>query len=314
MSLHNLTVGITSSRRAAELAHIVKSFGGIPYIAPTVGLVDAGTNTIETKYILETVVSTAVDYFIFMTGPSIHYLFKIAEALGLKNALVRCICNSTVISRSHKPSAVLHAYGIQTDLMPEDNTMKGIIDILKTKKISKKRVVVVGSACSNKSLKNEKELREATVVELPLFRYSSLLDKTADNILKDMGYRHQKPEIGSILKLINDLIQGDVQVITFTSPPSVLGLMHVGTIENNLPRLRNALNEGVIVVSVGPSTTETLEQNGINVDVVPKVFRIGPMISALTQYLSANMKTQDTPAKLKTAFEHIKLRSNNQVT
>jgi uroporphyrinogen-III synthase len=38
MSLSNMTVAVTGSRRANELAHIIKSFGGKPYIAPTIGI------------------------------------------------------------------------------------------------------------------------------------------------------------------------------------------------------------------------------------------------------------------------------------
>jgi hypothetical protein len=38
MSLSNLTVAVTGSRRANELAHIMGSFGSRPYIAPTIGI------------------------------------------------------------------------------------------------------------------------------------------------------------------------------------------------------------------------------------------------------------------------------------
>ena len=38
MPLRGLTVAITGSRRASELAHLVLTFGGVPYVAPTVGI------------------------------------------------------------------------------------------------------------------------------------------------------------------------------------------------------------------------------------------------------------------------------------
>jgi len=38
MSLSGITVAITSSRRASELASLVRKFGGVPYIAPTIGI------------------------------------------------------------------------------------------------------------------------------------------------------------------------------------------------------------------------------------------------------------------------------------
>jgi hypothetical protein len=38
MTLDGLTVAITSSRRAGELARIVENLGGETYIAPTLGI------------------------------------------------------------------------------------------------------------------------------------------------------------------------------------------------------------------------------------------------------------------------------------
>ncbi|HZD36621.1 MAG TPA: hypothetical protein VE130_15565 [Nitrososphaeraceae archaeon] len=38
LSLSNLVAAVTGSRRAQELARIIRSFRAIPYIAPTIGI------------------------------------------------------------------------------------------------------------------------------------------------------------------------------------------------------------------------------------------------------------------------------------
>ncbi|HEY9388018.1 MAG TPA: uroporphyrinogen-III synthase, partial [Nitrososphaeraceae archaeon] len=47
-----------------------------------------------------------------------------------------------------------------------------------------------------------------------------------------------------------------------------------------------SLNTNVIVAAVGPSTKEVLEENGIDVDVMPQVFKMGSMVKSLSDYVS----------------------------
>jgi uroporphyrinogen-III synthase len=54
-----------------------------------------------------------------------------------------------------------------------------------------------------------------------------------------------------------------------------------------LDDLQNSLNSFTIVVAVGPSTARELDKNGILVDVVPKIFKMKPMIDALALYLQS---------------------------
>jgi uroporphyrinogen-III synthase len=42
----------------------------------------------------------------------------------------------------------------------------------------------------------------------------------------------------------------------------------------------------VIVVSVGPSTKKAIEENTVQVDVMPELYKMGPMIKALSDYIS----------------------------
>ena len=130
-----------------------------------------------------------------------------------------------------------------------------------------------------------------------------------------MGYLHEKPKIKSISKLIKDILNGKVHVLTFTSPPSVLPLLKVADEEKNLPLLLSKLNESVVVVSVGPSTTESLEQNHISVDVMPKVHKMGPMVSALADYITYCMCNQDQETKLTRVLKNVNvnLQGDNHV-
>ena len=299
MSLSNLTVAITSSRRGIELCHIVKSFGGIPYLVPTVGIIDAGISLREVELFINNVINQPVEYFVFMTGLSVHYLFRAASILKLRDELVRGIRRSKVISRGNKPSFILRSLGILTTIEQGPSTAGGILKVLKSRDIKGKRIAVISNGNGSGSFKDELELEGSKIFDLQLYSYSSLLDKKADSILKEMGYKQQvKPTIQSTSKLIYDIMNGAGHVITFTSPPSVFELFKVSDMNNNILRLRSALNEQVIVASVGPSTSEALRQNAIGVDVMPEINKMGPMIKALSDYVSLSMNTSEVTSKV----------------
>jgi uroporphyrinogen-III synthase len=86
---------------------------------------------------------------------------------------------------------------------------------------------------------------------------------------------------------------GRSDVLTVRSPPSVLELMKIAEIHNYRDSLVSSLNQRVIVTSVGPSTTESLNRNGITVDVMPSVYKMGPMVKALSDYVS--LQEQQNP-------------------
>lgn len=47
-----------------------------------------------------------------------------------------------------------------------------------------------------------------------------------------------------------------------------------------------SLNNNVIVVAIGPSTKKALEEYTIQVDVMPQIYKMGPMVKELVNYLS----------------------------
>jgi uroporphyrinogen-III synthase len=88
-----------------------------------------------------------------------------------------------------------------------------------------------------------------------------------------------------VVKLIEDIICGNIDVITFTSPPSARDLFKIANIHHMNSTLKDSLNENVIVAAVGPSTREVLEENGCHVDVMPQIFKMGPMVTSLCDYI-----------------------------
>ena len=88
-----------------------------------------------------------------------------------------------------------------------------------------------------------------------------------------------------MVKLIEDIGKGLIDAITFTSPPSARDLFKIAEAYSLRESLQYYLNNDVIVVAVGPSTMKTIEENYVHVDVMPNLYKMGPMIKSLSDYL-----------------------------
>jgi uroporphyrinogen-III synthase len=283
-----LTVAITASRRASELAHIVESFGGIPYIAPTIGIeADLKKPRKDVLQFLNKVTAGDIDYVIFMTAPGVFSLISIASILGLEEKLVQSLAHVTIVARSLKPKMALKKYGVEIDFVPEENTAEGVSRLLLDKGVIGKKIAILWHGDYPRKLKdNLYKAGAESVIEASTYKYSLELKKEGASILKSMGYDYIAPDEKKVIHLIHDIIDGKIGSITFTSPPSARDLVKIAKINHLSEVLKNSLNTNVVVVAVGPSTKSVLEENGIDVHVMPQTFKMGPMIKALDEFVS----------------------------
>ena len=125
----------------------------------------------------------------------------------------------------------------------------------------------------------------AQVLESSTYRYSLELNESGARILEMMGFKYIPPNEAKVVKLIEDIGNGRIDAITFTSPPSVRDLFNIAESYSLREPMQHYLNKEVIVVAVGPSTMKTLNENNIHVDVMPEVYKMGPMIKSLSDYV-----------------------------
>ena len=287
MSLEGLTVAITASRRALELAHLINTFGGTPYISPTVGIETSMDASKEAADFIKKLVEEKLDYVVFMTGPGVYSLMSAAKKLQLERDLIEALKQVVVIARSLKPKIALAHYGIKTDVVPEENTADGIVKLLKkSSSMQGKKIGVLWHGSYFPILKNEMSAAGAEVFEFSTYSYSLDLKESGAKILEEMGFKSVYPEQAKVIKLIEAINNGLIHAITFTSPPSARDLFKIAEDHKIKEPLLVSLNNNVIVVAIGPSTKKALEENKVQVDVMPEMYKMGPMVKALTNYLS----------------------------
>ena len=284
MSLTGLRIAITGSRRASELAHIVKNFGGIPHFAPTIAIEAKQGIPKEIENFITRIIEGSIDYAIFMTGPGVYLFMLAARELGFENKLVEALNRIIIVSRSFKPKDALAKHGVQTDIVPEENTSEGIAKVLSNYDIQSKKIAILCHGSYPVGLKEQLMTAGAEVLEYSIYKYSLEFNESGAKILNSMGFEYKIPEKQKVIELVEEINNGSIDAITFTSPPAVHGLFNIAEVHQMKKSLQSSLNNYTIIVAVGPSTKKALEQNSVKVDVVPKVYKIGPMIKALSDY------------------------------
>ena len=304
MGLKGLTVAVTGSRRASELAQLITNLGGVPYVAPTVGIEVHADADRETEGLIQDILGREIHYAIFMTGPGVYRLMSTAERLGVGQEVVEVLNRTQVIARSQKPQKVLEKYGVRVSLVPADNTSEGIAAEMVKRDVQGKEVAVLWHGNSHAGLRETLHQQGATVYEAVTYRYSLELEERGAAVLAAVGFKSLPPEEQRILELIHDLGQGKIDVITFTSPPSARNLFRFAEAHGLDDRLKRALNDKIVVVAVGPPTRRALEEHGIQVDVMPEVYKLGPMMRATVDYLA-----QDRSDRRKRALDTMRSES-----
>jgi len=285
MGLKGLTVAITGSRRASELAHLISNFGGVPYVAPTVGIEVQEDVDLQVEDLVRRFVAGEFDYAVFMTGPGVYRLISTAQKLGLERELIDILNRIYIVARSHKPQKILERYGVRVSLVPSDNTSEGIALEMERLDLHGKGVAILWYGDSHSILRETLEQRGAKAFEAMAYKYSLELEQRGAEVLAAVGFKYVSPDEKNILQLIDDLVAGTIHIITFTSPPSARNLFRFAEAHGLDEELRRSLNQHVLVVAVGPPTRRAIEEHRVDVDVMPEVYKLGPMVRAIVDYL-----------------------------
>lgn len=287
MSLCGVTVAITSSRRASELASLVRKFGGIPYIAPTIGIKNKNALNSECIKFIETIRNERMQFFVFMTGVGVFNLFQNIQKLDHLDTVIEKLRDTVVIARSNKPAMELRKFGIRTNLVPDINTIEGILNLLGNFDIKNKNIGILWHGDYSHSFREKLESLGSKVFEFSSYSYATSLGKTNAAMLKEMGYDYVPPSEEKIGRLIEDIMEGTIDTITFTSPPAVKEFFEFAKRNNQIHALEERLNHNLLVVSIGPSTSKMLATFNVLVDVMPTTYRMGPMVKELADFISS---------------------------
>ncbi len=261
-----LRVAAFESRRAAEMASLIERSGGRPAVSPSMREVPIADNR-EAIDFAHHVITGQIDAIIFMTGVGVRHLLAEVERHVDRQRLLAAISDIVTIVRGPKPFAVFRELGLQpTYRVPEPNTWREILATIDREQIpiAQQAVGLLEYGLPNASLVAGLEARGARVVSVKVYRYDLPLD------------------VVPLEANVRAIAAGEIDVAMFTSAHQVVNMLRVAEQLQLGDKLRVGLAR-TVVASIGPTTSETLDEFGIAVDIEPEHPKMGQLVAAAAE-------------------------------
>ncbi len=262
MAFEGASVLALESRRAPEMEKLISLQGGRPFVAPALREAPIEAN-IEAFAFAETLFAGGFDMVILLTGVGTKYLQTVIETRFPPGQFAEAMRRVTVVARGPKPVAVCRELGIPIALVaPEPNTWREVLDV--TAGRSERRIAVQEYGKTNPDLTKALEERGATVTSVPVYQWT-LPDDT-----------------GPLREAVRRLAAKEFQVALFTTSSQVDHLVKIAELDHAVSDMREGL-EQTVIASIGPTTTETLEDHGFKPDFVPSHPKMGMLVVELAR-------------------------------
>ena len=126
-SLHGLRVVSFESRRAKEMAELIRRYGGEPIVAPAMREVPLNENRAAIEFLSE-IEAGKVDMLILMTGVGARTLNQVLLTQNPQEKIVAALRKTQLVARGPKPVAALKELGLEPAItVPEPNTWREVL-------------------------------------------------------------------------------------------------------------------------------------------------------------------------------------------
>jgi uroporphyrinogen-III synthase len=261
-----LRVLALESRRDAELAKLISTYGGEPVVAPAMREIPLESNA-EALSFAEALLAGKFDIVIFLTGVGTRAVLSVAETKYRREDFIAALQRVKVVPRGPKPIAVLRELGVTHALtVPEPNTWRELLHALDEAanfspqfRLRGARIALQEYGVSNPDLIAALTERGAIVTRVPVYQWALPVD------------------VAPLQSAIKELASGKIDAVLFTTGIQVAHLFQVAA----EMKLEDAMRQGLrraIVASIGPTTSEELQRKGIQPDLEPSHPKMGFLV------------------------------------
>ncbi len=277
--LQGFTVAVTADRRRDEQTVMLERLGAEVLMFPLLRTEPADLGALQA--LTEAIAGAPPDYFVANTGYGIRTWLQLAAEWGVQEALVEALsAASTIVVRGAKALGEIRKVGLDAVYKAPGETLEEVVDRL-----------------------GEDDLTEASVVVQlhgePAGPVLAKLEQAAAKVNYLQVYRMGGGGSDAAGALIDALVEGRVDVVTFTAAPQVQVLASVAEAQGRLGAVLDAFNVGgVVAACIGPVCAQGARLAGITQPLVPEHSRLGSLASALGNYLAEQAETAVIPRRL----------------
>jgi uroporphyrinogen decarboxylase len=264
-NFHGLRVAALESRRADDMTRLIERFGGQALVSPSMREVPIEQNR-EAIDFAHRLITGGIDVMIFLTGVGFRHLLSAVERHIDRQRYLDSLADITTICRGPKPVAAMAEVGLKpTHRVPEPNTWRDLLATIDGGiPIANLQVGLQEYGITNRSLIAGLEARGASVVNVRVYQWELPLD------------------CGPLEANVRALAAGERDIVLFTSAHQVANMLRIAQQLGLEPALREGLAK-TAVASIGPTTSEMLQDHEITVDIEPEHPKMGPLVAAAAE-------------------------------
>jgi uroporphyrinogen-III synthase len=257
MSFDGLRVLALESRRAAEMEQLILKQQGVPFVAPSMREIPLADNS-EAFAFAERLFQGGFEMVILLTGVGTRQLSRLLATRYPETAFAEALARVTLVARGPKPVAVLRDMGLKAAIVaPEPNTYRELLAAIEGR--PERRIAVQEYGRSNPELIDGLRARGAEVTPVRVYQWDLPED------------------VEPLREAARRLAAGDFEIALFTTAIQIIHLARVGRElgieEAALSNLRKCQ-----VYSIGPATTEALEEFGVHPLMEPSHPKLGFLV------------------------------------
>jgi uroporphyrinogen-III synthase len=273
-SFDGLRVLSLESRRAVEVAKLIRTYGGEPFVVPAMREVSLESNR-QALAFADDLLAHKVDLVIFLTGVGVRALLDIVQTKHDREQFLSALRAVKVVARGPKPVAALRDLRVPiAATAAEPATWREMMTAIKGEfgdSLETMRVAIQEYGASNPELLAELTERCAEVTKVPVYQWALPED------------------LRPLREAVHSVANATVDVVLFMTAVQVIHLFQVAEEMG----LRDELSAGlrsVVVVSIGPTTSEELAHYGITPDFEPSRPKMGFIVNEAAQYAGKILK------------------------
>jgi uroporphyrinogen-III synthase len=272
-SLQGKVVAVPETRQLDILVELFSNRGAQVLEIPLVAILDAPDPAPVVAWI-ERFLDNPPDLFVLLTGEGLKRLLDLADRQGQQAAFIAALTCTRTLCRGPKPERVLRTLGLHTAIQAREPTTEGVIASLAEELLAGRRVAVqLYGEEPNLRLVDFLRSRDAQVDCVAPYVYASKEDET------------------KVVKFIEALEAGQIDVMTFTSQPQYKRLLDVAKMHGLEPALDKGLRK-TLLAAIGPVVAQQLADAGFDVAIMPdKSFFMKPLVTAIMRHFERSIGT-----------------------
>ncbi|MFJ7744435.1 uroporphyrinogen-III synthase [Peribacillus sp. NPDC097295] len=261
--LNGRNIALLGARKTEELSKIVHNLGGIPLVRSAQGTVYLNDSHLEED--VNRLIEGEFDWIILTTGMGTELLYNTAVRMEAGDRFIETLQKMKIAVRGYKTKNLLKKLGLEPTVRDDDGSMAGLVRNLE------------GHLSGNVKVALQLHGDPAPLL-------MNWLDERLIEHKEILPYEHIAPETETMTLLIQEILDGKIDAVMFTSAPQPRNLMKFARDLGVEARLINRFESDVVALAVGKVTAQVIIEEGIDRVIYPEDQRMGSAMVELVKF------------------------------